>query len=298
MQINTYVSDRRKKQKKRRRVFFAVGLFLAAYFIFLGIFAVIVLLPAFQIERITIQGNDTIPSGQIMSLLEASITNHGDLMNGGESLVKQLFGFKNILIWPSSLPSATIAMIPQLANIKISKDYFLHTVTVTATERQPFAVWCRLPPGSASISGTVPSSSQAMADANLLGAEQCFWFDQTGFVFERTFDTQGSAITVVHDYSGNALVLGKLVLPEEFISNFISIVNTLKQSGIRIGEVTLRDLSLEQIDVTTENGPTLHFSLRFPADDDLPVLTSLMIKPGFSKLQYIDFTVENRAYYK
>ena len=39
-------------------------------------------------------------------------------------------------------------------------------------------------------------------------------------------------------------------------------------------------------------------SLRFPADDDLAVLQSLMSKPSFNNLQYVDFRVENRAFYK
>jgi hypothetical protein len=117
-------------------------------------------------------------------------------------------------------------------------------------------------------------------------------------MFESALDTQGGVTTVIHDYSGNKATIGGMVLPEEFTPRLISIITTLKQSGISVANIALRDLSLEEVDVTTMNGPSIYFSLRFSASKDLPVLQSLMAKPGFNKLQYIDFRVENRAYYK
>jgi len=130
------------------------------------------------------------------------------------------------------------------------------------------------------------------------GGEQCFWFDNQGVAFENTLETQGSAILILHDYAQHKLAINQSILPNEFVGNMISILNVLKNSGLAVKEVALRDLSLQQIDVTLANGPVLHFSLRFPATNDASVLKDLVSKPGFNKLQYIDFTVENRAYYK
>ena len=59
--------------------------------------------------------------------------------------MKAMLGFNNLFIWPDALPSSTVASIPQLASVTIAKNYFLHTITVTVTERQPFAVWCMMP---------------------------------------------------------------------------------------------------------------------------------------------------------
>ncbi len=274
MQIDRYVAERRQKQKKRRKYFWGVAVFLSAYFVCFGIFAFIVRLPAFQAEKIVVQGNSAVPTSAIMDLLRASVVRNGASSNGSNNGPKALFGFDNMLIWPDALPSATLALIPRLAGITISKDYFLHTITVTVTERQPFAVWCEMP------------------------ADDCYWFDEQGIAFERTFDTQGNAILSVRDYTGNRIGLNGNVLPDEFVPNMVSIIEVLKQSGLAIQEIALHDLSLQQVDVATANGPTLHFSLRFSAENDLPVLKDLIAKGSFDKLQYVDFTVENRAYYQ
>lgn len=274
MQIDRYVADRRKKQKKRRKYFWSIAGFLVLYFILLGIFLFVVRSPAFQAEKITVQGESAVSQAQILNLLHASVLRKDASLNEPNSGLKAFLGFNNLFIWPDTLPSSTVADIPQLSAITISKDYFLHTITVTATERQPFAVWC------------------------LMSTGQCYWFDYQGTVFAPAEDTEGNAITVIHDYSQKSLAINGSVLPSEFVPNLISIINVLKQSNINAEDIALNDLSLQQINITTANGPMLYFSLRFSADEDLGVLQNLMAQGGFDKLQYVDFTVENRAYYK
>jgi len=105
-------------------------------------------------------------------------------------------------------------------------------------------------------------------------------------------------MVAIHDYSQSGLGLGKKVLPDPFMENLVSIVRAVVGSGVGVKEIALNDLALQEIVVTTYDGPALYFSLRFPADNDVPVLQGLMAKPGFGKLQYVDFRVENRAYYK
>jgi hypothetical protein len=136
------------------------------------------------------------------------------------------------------------------------------------------------------------------ANGNPSGDESCFWFDNTGTLFQKAFDTEGSELFAVHDYAQTGLGVGGKILPDLFISNLISILDTIEASSLTIKEIALNDLSLEEIDVSTYNGPMLYFSLRFSASEDLPVLQELMEKPGFSSLQYVDFRTENRAYYK
>jgi len=184
-----------------------------------------------------------------------------------------------MLIWPSVLSADDLVFIPQIASMTVAKDYLAHTITVTVTERKPLAIWC-----------ATPVESRAN--------ETCYWFDDQGVIFGKTFDTQGSLMFAVHDYSQSRLGLNNKILPDQFVSNFISIVDIVRTSGVNVSDIILKDIGLQEIDVTTYDGPNLYFSLRFPADEDLPVLQSLMAKPDFNKLQYVDFRIENRAYYK
>jgi hypothetical protein len=87
-------------------------------------------------------------------------------------------------------------------------------------------------------------------------------------------------------------------LPDEFVPNFISIMNVLRQTGLGVQEIDLNDLALEQVDALTTNGPSLYFSLRFSADDYLEYIQKLMLEPSFNKIQYIDCTTQDRIYYK
>lgn len=280
MQVDRYVAERRRKQKTRRKYFWGVAGFLVLYFVVLGIFFFIVRSPAFQVEKINIEGTSEVSTSTVMSLLQASIINKGFGLAAPHDGWNAMLGFGNMLIWPDALPTSTIAVVPRLAGVTISKNYFLHTINVTATERTPFAVWCVMP-------NTASASD-----------ERCFWFDSQGIAFANTLDTEGGAILVIHDYAQDQIALNGPVLSSEFLSNLISIVNVVKASGLDVQEIALHDISLQQIDVTTVGGPVIYFSLRFSPNPDLAVLRSVMVKPGFNKLQYIDFTVQGRAYYK
>ena len=88
----------------------------------------------------------------------------------------------------------------------------------------------------------------------------------TGIAFENTLDTEGGAIDVIHDYSGASsttvvppLLLGEPVLAPEFMPNLISILNVLQTKRRRCPDISLQDISLQQINVTTSEGPDALF---------------------------------------
>ncbi len=274
MQVRSYISERKKTRQKRRRYFFTtIGIFVA-YFTALGVGWIVFRSPLFAVNQVVVQGNIAVPSDAIVSLVEAAAmptTNKTMIM-------KPLLGYRNMLVWPASIPTSTLNWIPQLASLSVSKDYFSHTVTITVTERSPLAIWCFMPKDN--------------------GDEQCFWFDKTGTMFERTYDTEGSVITVIHDYSQKPTGVNQEALPALFMPNLISIINVLRAATVNVNTIALNDLSMQEIDVTTVNGPALYFSLRFPADDDLSVIKNIMALPAWSTIGYIDCRTENRVYYK
>ena len=274
MQVRSYITDRKRARQKRRRYFIATVAIVIVYIIALGIGWIIFRSPFFTVDRIVVRGNATVPSDAIESLVETVAMP----VAGKAFSIKPLLGFHNMFLWPSAIPSSSLALIPQLADLSIGKDYFSHTITITAVERVPFAIWCFMPKDN--------------------GDEQCFWFDQTGTMFARTYDTQGSVISVVHDYSQPVGGVGQKILPAQFTANLISIINVVRAANTNVSEIALNDLSLQEVDVTIVHGPSLYFSLRFPADNDLPVLRNIMALPTWSSIGYIDCRTENRVYYK
>jgi hypothetical protein len=270
MQIDNYGYDRRKKRKKQRLYLLTGAVILVFYLLLYGIFWFILRSPIFRVDKVVVQGNTVVPSADVLTLLQSSALRDHSLWNS-------VLGFKNMMIWPDTLSANELMLIPQLAGVTLDKDYFAHTITANVSERQPFGIWCF---------------------ENTPGGARCYWFDDTGTIFQKSFDTEGGAVYVVHDASQKTRGLNETVLPDEFLPNFISIVNVLRGSGLGIQNISLADLSLEEVHVITTNGPMLYFSLRFPADNDLPVIKGIMQQPGFAKIQYIDARTENRVYYK
>jgi hypothetical protein len=276
--LEDVLSEKHHKRKERRQKIWLVAAASAVVLVIVGVLWFFLRSPFFQIRSVTIEGNQTVSETGVRDLLAADIL-------AGHGFIRSLLGLGNILAWPSGeLPASGIDLIPQLADVSISKNYFSHSVAVSVTERQPFAIWCEMP--------KIGESGNPITD------ESCFWFDKTGTIFEKAFDTQGSALYAIHDYSQTGLGLTQKILPDAFIADFMSILDVIRQSGTTIKEVALKNLNLQELDVSTYGGPDVYFSLRFSAANDLPVLQSLMAKPNFKTLQYIDFRVENRAYYK
>jgi hypothetical protein len=297
MQIAPYVSDRKKKRKRIRAYFFtAIGL-IVLYGIFFVVQWVIFHSPIFRVDSVVVQGNSAVASADVIALAESDATADHDVFRAALT-------FKNMLLWPDAIPQKELQMIPQLASASISKDFFSHTVTITVTERSPFGIWCfsappsgagAPPPAVASTSATTSTtSSSAVTNSNA----PCYWFDNTGTLFERAGETQGSLFYVVYDSAQKPRGLNQEVLSDEFLPSFISIINVLRSSGLGVRAIELNDLSLQEVDVLTTNGPTIYFSLQFPADEYLPVIQKLMLQPGFDKLSYIDCRTQNRLFYK
>ncbi len=287
-QIAPYVLDKKKRRKKvRLYVLAALGLF-ALYGIFFGIVWIFMRSPLFRVDAVTVTGAPGVPTSTVVALVEADPS--GKMRSGWFGAV---FGWGSMLAWPSgAVPTSTLAMAPELSSVTVSKNYVTHTVTIDAAERQPFGIWCFVPGGAPQASGASATGSSAPP------GEQCYWFDDTGVMFERSLSTTGNLIYMVSDYSQKDRGLGNTVLPAQFNDNFLSIMDVLRGLGLGIKAIDLKDLSLEEVDVETAPGPLLEFSLRFPANEYLPVLQNLVAQPGFNTIQYVDCRTRGRIFYK
>ncbi len=296
MQIAPYVSERRMRRQKIRRYMFGVLAVFALYFAFLGAVLFLVRGPLFRVNNVVVTGAPGIANADVIALVEADPSGH--FATGWTGAV---LGWRNMLAWPGAVPSSTLLLAPELSGIGISKDYFSHTVTIAVSERQPFGIWCFMPKGAAPLAAPASASSSSSSPSAMPAAAaqgQCYWFDDAGVLFEKAMSTQGNIIFVVNDYSQSDRGLGNTVLPVDFNTNLISVMNVLRAAGLGVREMDLRDLSLEEVDAQTTAGPVIEFSLRFPADDYLPVLKQLAAQSGFDKLQYIDCRTQDRVFYK
>ena len=293
------VYDARAKRKWR----LAAAIFAAVFLCLIGAgWWIVFRSPFFRVEKTDVRGNEYTNADDILALFKSAILR--------SSAVKRFMGPGNMLAWPNALQSSDLESVPRVQNLSIEKSWRIHAITITATERIPVGVWCqetRINTDETQMNADATSSiSVNPRDTPRESAsENCWWFDDEGLVFEPAPAIEGSLIHSVNDYStsatsstSHAVGLYQKILPPEFIPNLFSVFNVLDGSGFAIREVRLEDLALEEIKVLTYDGPELYFSLRFPAQNASAVLQSLSQSGSMSQLQYVDFRVENRAYYK
>lgn len=259
----------RRKLRRRRKIIIGI-IFLSIYFLVLGFLRVVFWTPIFQIKNFEIEGIADISKENLINFLRWQVMDAG---------WKHILGFDNILVWPDFLQPDKLGYLPALKGLEISKNYRERTLGILVSERSPFGVWCL-------------SKSEV---------PECFWFDEEGTFLSPAPFIEGSLIPVITDASRDKIVMGSRILSQNQISNLFSILRVLAASKIRVKEIRLEDAALSEVKVLTYDGPELYFSLRFPADNYLAILDSFRNATGVSgleKLKYIDFRVENRAYYK
>ncbi len=315
MELDSYLSEKQKKRRKRRRYIFILLVCLVIYALSIGAAWVLFRAPWFRIKAVVIEGNATVPDGAVTDLLRSHI------INGG--LINSFLGFNNILAWPDALNGKDLISVPVIKSLKIGKNYRAMAISVNVVERQPYGIWCLASPQTyadplrrsfSEASQTqnnadsydiprqsalsLPAGASAQAGSRESAPEECWWFDRDGVLFKHALAAEGGFVTAVHDYSQNGLGLSSSILPQDFIAGAFSIFEVLKLSGLGVEEIRLDDLAKQEFEVLTYGGPKIYFSLRFPANNTLAVIQNLMSKPGFNELEYVDFRVENRAYYK
>src|SRR3989338_4233294 len=313
-------SDVRSREEHRRARVFSILVFLAICAFLIGVAWTVIYSPLFKIKSIEISGNSSVSNDSIMTLATAEIF--------GDSLWKRILGTRNILAWPNSFSGSNLKFLPELKSFSVQKSYGQRKIKITVEEKKPFGVWCLIKPQTyADGTRTNADNEQINTESfqresalsqRLSASDSCWWFDSSGVIFRKAISVEGNLITSLNDYSQKNIGLNSKILPDEFIPNIFSIFRAVSASGLSVKEMRLNDLALQEIEVDTYNGlpadlsaialataealakagPKIYFSLRFSADNVPEVIKSLKEKTTFGSLQYVDFRVENRVYYK
>lgn len=280
-----------RTKRRRKRVYFVLCVsIIILYAIFCGAVWVIVKSPIFRIQEISIEGNSEVSSDDIIILL------HSRVVRGDSP--KALLGFDNILIWPDKIEARDLFFLPPVKGLNIKKDYSSRKVVVIIEERQPVGVWCGQSRTGSETAADYSDGQNADKGDAIVEQARCWWFDKEGVIFKKAPLVRGSLILAISDYSRQGLGLNLKILPDVFIGNMFSVFDVIRASGLGIKEIKLDNLALQEIEVRTYEGPKLYFSLRFPSAWALDVINNFQFQPGFNKLQYLDFRVEKKVYFK
>lgn len=269
-------------RKKRRRIIYVCLIFFVVFLVLLGALWVFMRSGFFAVREIRVEGAGAISDAEIVQDASTAVSSHG--------WWRHFLGPHNMLMWPSVFTSDDLQLTPRLVGMTVTKDYWNGTIDIAVDMRTPKGIWCSAQGGA--LVGMADASS------TITRSFTCFAFDQSGFVFEDAPHAEGGLVHVVDDYTGRKIGVRSSILPQNLVPPLFSIFGVLEQGALGVKEVRLEDLAFQEVRVVTYNGPTLLFSLRFDADDALPVLLSLQWRPGFHNLAYVDFRTQGRVYYR
>jgi len=287
-----YYVDEKQIKKRRRILKLKIYGGLAAFFVLLiGAGYLIVYSPLFKIKNISIQYLEVQPPKEVEPLLIKNLK----IFFTEQSKIASILGGENILVWKQEKIGEFLKNYPQIAELKIQKDYFERQIKINVKERERFGIWCanqfqevRPPEIDGQYLGDRTSQSASTT---------CYWFDANGVLFAEAPAMEGELIKKVSDFSNRPLKLGDKVLEENMLKNLKKIFEVLEKSELRAKNLVLEDLSLQEVVTDSPSIPKIYFSLRFNPEFALPAIQSLK-ELGLNRIDYIDFRVENRAYYK
>ncbi|PIR44181.1 hypothetical protein COV23_01340 [Candidatus Wolfebacteria bacterium CG10_big_fil_rev_8_21_14_0_10_31_9] len=228
-----------------------------------------------------------------------------------QSKIYSLLGPDNILVWGADIEEFLITH-PQLSELKINTHYFGRIVSIEVKERKKYGLWCQDLEetgngeqliGNNEFNNSTSSSFISDIEISSVGIfsadnQKCYWFDDTGMAFSESPVIESELFKKVSDFSGQEIKLGEKVMPEKFFENLKKIFKIIDVSVINSNTIKIKDMSLQEVEVDSLADPKLLFSLNNNPEFSLSAIDSLKKSGKWEKLNYIDFRVENRAYYK
>lgn len=262
-----YLYELQEKRAKWKRRLRGLSLVLGLYGLTIGTLWLLLISPVPKLKNVFVSGSLKIGQNEILDVVRTMVFEN--------SWQRNFLGFDNILAWSTDVRLKSVALLPMVKTVGIERDWLNKTIRIVAEDRKPYGIWC--------VQGDLPN---------------CYWFDDEGVIFQKAAIAEGSLIKTVNDYSGRAIGLGSHILPEKFLKIFFQVLEATKNIGVGTKEVRLDSLEKEELSIATYAGTTFYFSLRYPAKNAVDTINTLREKVDFSKLEYVDFRVENRVYYK
>ncbi|GEM_PF-1679161 len=283
---NSTLSSVNKKRKINYRPFLwsGVAIIIGAacisllYFLIYGGF--------FEIKKIEVVGSKLLSEEEVVRLITPQVIPSYPW--------RALWAPRNMLFWQfAKINTIARSAVPIFENIAVKLDWINRIVRIEVKERSFFGVWCGVVSGS-----TTPTTNGATPLGGASG-EKCFAFDEEGVMFGRAPLAEGSLLLKMHSLNSSPTLVGGQILPRsEWVQNIFKTISVIKSAGENISNIIIKEYALEEWEADLAGGSRLLFSLNFTPQNLKGLIQNLDKKFDITKLDYIDFRVENRIFYK
>ena len=244
------------------------GVFLVFCGALVGAFYFVLNSAFFKVKGFEVSESRYTPNETLLAALNADMI--------GRSRLLSVLGPDNILFWEFGEKPEALSNLPLVARISVKTNLTAGKVSVKAEERDFSGIWCLSAEGA-----------------------DCYAVDDNGIIFARAPEAKGALILKVTDENARPLVLGRpFFVNQTWRENLFKTWEIMKNHGLVISKVAVKDLNLEEWEVETARGPVFRFNLNFMPSNLESILDNLDEKFDFGKVTYFDFRIENRIYYK
>lgn len=241
--------------------------FLAIFFLFIllatGIVYLVFRSSVFQVAGLEIVGSQKTEEikGELISVLSKT------------SRFRSWLGPENFLFWSPKAIQEIPSSLFWLSDLTLKRNWLSRKIFIEVKERQSWLLWCS-------------------------AGSSCYWLDETGIVFALAPQAEGFIVPKVLAGNGPSLRFGQPFFDNsDLVKNTLEIIKQLRNSSLSVFQFLITDVNLQEMTAKT-NGLELYFSLRYLPQNLGQLLANLADRVNFQKLEYIDFRVENRIYYK
>lgn len=261
--IHPKIRSLRPKKRFWKKRWFWTSFLLAA--LAAGLFYLFFFFPKFQVQTVTVWGNDKVSGEDISSVAWKAIN-------------KKMLGIRqrNIFtVYEDSLKQSLLDAFPAIEEVAVKKEW-LGAVNLKITERKPLAVFCQ---GS--------------------GKENCFTLDKHGVIYESAYSIAGNLIVRAGSGFEAPLSEGQHVIDASLMQSIVKIRDTLRHNfQIELAEVLWEN----PLVATTTEGWKIYFDPAVNMEMQITKMDLLLkneITPAVrKKLNYIYLQYKDRAYYK
>ncbi len=255
------------KRKKRSRFWFWLLIFFLAVLLLIASLYFFIFSSFFKVQAVEINTSEHIDKDILFSAIIAQMTDDYEW--------RSWLGVESILFWQfGKHPVVKSETLPYFKDLSLEVDLSSKKVIIHAKERKAIGVFC-------------------------LQEEQCFVFDDEGVLFSKSPNVEGSLILKIKDENQKDIVLGEPILSDSlWVNNLLQTLQIIQASGLKIKEVRIKDKIIQEWEVLTFSGAILIFNLNFMPNNLADIFTNLHKKVDISKINYIDFRVPSRIYYK
>jgi len=264
---------RKPHRIKKKQSFFKKKYFFPTFFGFLFSILIIYLLvfsQFFQIEKITITGNEKVSKQNLLSLIENKVQK-----------TIMFFPTKSIFLADiNEIKKTALNSFPQMLELKINKS-FPKNLNIVVIERFGIAVFCQ----------DIQKDEQS--------TEKCFLLDQKGIVFEPALNNI-ELLRIEKPNLKTEFKLGERGLEEDLLSKILKTFSVLQSLEIQTEKFLI--VSDERINILTTENWEIYFNPKKDLNWQLTKLEALLkeqvLLENRNQLDYVELRFGDLAPFK